>query len=70
VQQQGVPVRAAAHALRPGTGVRGDGRFRAEPVEALRAFAHLRGVGLKPGISTRTAVQTPLGAPSMKAFLK
>ena len=49
----------------------GDGRFRAEPVAALRAFAHIyAGWGLSQDFYRERMHETALGAPSLAAFLK
>jgi homoserine O-acetyltransferase len=49
----------------------GDGRFRAEPVAALRAFAHIyAGWGLSQDFYRERLHETALGAPSLAAFLK
>lgn len=49
----------------------GDGRFRAEPVAALRAFAHIyAGWGLSQDFYRERLYETALGAPSLAAFLK
>lgn len=49
----------------------GDGRFRAEPVAALRAFAHIyAGWGLSQDFYRERLYATALGAPSLAAFLK
>ncbi len=49
----------------------GDGRFRAEPAAALRAFAHVyAGWGLSQDFYRERLHETALGAPSLTAFLK
>jgi homoserine O-acetyltransferase len=49
----------------------GDGQFRAEPVAALRAFAHIyAGWGLSQDFYRERLHETALGAPSLAAFLK
>ena len=49
----------------------GDGRFRAEPAAALRAFAHIyAGWGLSQDFYRERLYETALGAPSLTAFLK
>jgi homoserine O-acetyltransferase len=49
----------------------GDGRFRAEPAAALRAFAHIyAGWGLSQDFYRERLHETALGAPSLAAFLK
>jgi homoserine O-acetyltransferase len=49
----------------------GDGRFRAEPVAALRAFAHIYAAwGLSQDFYRERLHETALGAPSLTAFLK
>jgi homoserine O-acetyltransferase len=49
----------------------GDGRFRAEPVAALRAFAHIYAAwGLSQDFYRERLYETALGAPSLTAFLK
>jgi len=49
----------------------GDGRFRAEPVAALRAFAHIyAGWGLSQDFYRERLHETALGAPSLAAFLE
>lgn len=49
----------------------GDGRFRAEPAAALRAFAHIyAGWGLSQDFYRERLYETALGAPSLAAFIK
>jgi homoserine O-acetyltransferase len=49
----------------------GDGRFRTEPVAALRAFAHIYAAwGLSQDFYRERLYETALGAPSLTAFLK
>src|SRR6185437_3722475 len=49
----------------------GDGRFRAEPAAALRAFAHVyAGWGLSQDFYRERLYETALGAPSLAAFIK
>jgi homoserine O-acetyltransferase len=49
----------------------GDGRFSAEPVAALRAFAHIYAAwGLSQDFYRERLFETALGAPSLEAFLK
>lgn len=49
----------------------GDGRFRAEPVAVLRAFAHIyAGWGLSQDFYRERLYETALGASSLSAFLK
>ena len=49
----------------------GDGRFRAEPAAALRAFAHIyAGWGLSQDFYRERLYETALGAPSLDAFIK
>ena len=49
----------------------GDGRFRAEPAAALRAFAHIyAGWGLSQDFYRERLYETELGVPSLDAFIK